>query len=255
MAPSKKRKQSNSSNLPLKDTKDSRVAQINSVERLKKSSFVAGTLSLGYVLQINDDSVLVSLPGGMTGVIEYFELSDPLQKAGKQAKKQAPLSQLISIHQPIRCYTLGEREKPFSKKLTLMLSSRASLVNRGVAMKHLMPGNIVYGAIASKEDHGYVISTGIGGITCFLPQKFAPKGEIYFVGQPITGIIDSTNESARTITIKIRDSQIASVLSFGSQLSLNSLVPGMLVSVIVEKILKVVFICVYAIDLMHRTYS
>ena len=49
-----------------------------------------------------------------------------------------------------------EQKATKSNKISLELSCRASLVNRGVSMKQLLPGFPILGCLTSKEDHGYV---------------------------------------------------------------------------------------------------
>lgn len=63
-----------------------------------------------------------------------------------------PASSLVSLHAPVLCYLIEKNEE--SRKL--VLSMRASLVNRGIAFKHLGPGFPICGCIASIEDHGLV---------------------------------------------------------------------------------------------------
>ena len=222
------------------------IEQTNVVDRLRKSSFVENTISLGYVLQVNEDSALISLPGGLTGMVEYAEISDYHYKVfattkpkEKKSSQLVPISDLLSINQPVRCFTLGQRQRANSKKQSLMLSLRSSLINRGVALKHLVAGFIVYGTVSSVEDHGFIIATGISGVTCFLSSKHISKGVNYSLGQPVECIVDSVNEEARTISVKARSSLVSNAITIGSQLTLTSIIPGMLVNAVVEKVLKV----------------
>ena len=106
-------------------------------------------------------------------------------------------------------------------------------------MKHLIPGFGVYGNVSSKEDHGYIISTGISGVTCFVSTKHISKDINYSIGRPIECVVDTVNEAARTVAVKATSSVVSTALTVGSNLTLTSIIPGMLVNVIVEKIFKV----------------
>lgn len=87
---------------------------------------------MGYVLQINADSALVSLPAGLTGIIEYSEICDSYHKTYLATKPKdrkslqfTPLDKLLSVHQPVRCYVLGLQERANSrKKKTTYISCR-----------------------------------------------------------------------------------------------------------------------------------
>jgi hypothetical protein len=60
--------------------------------------------------------------------------------------------------QMVRCYVLDQvskNEDSASAKKVIRLSMRASLINRGLSMKHISAGFPLYGCIQSKEDNGY----------------------------------------------------------------------------------------------------
>ncbi|RYY78080.1 hypothetical protein EON63_17990 [archaeon] len=48
-------------------------------------------------------------------------------------------------------------------------------VNRGLALKHLRPNMSLSASVVSKEDHGYIMSAGIMGVSFFLPQNEAVR--------------------------------------------------------------------------------
>lgn len=239
--------------------KDLAVDQIHAVERIKKATYVEGALAMGYILQINESNATVSLPGGLTGTVEYANISDSTLKvaavSGKrksgslEASKPVPIGDLLAIHQPIRCIVLGAVERANSRKTTISLSLCGSLINRGLALKHLIPGFPVYGCVASKEDHGYIIATGISGVTCFLPSKAIPNSMELRLSQPIECLIESINEAARTALVSARPTQTAAAITVGSKLTHNAIVPGMLVNAVVNKVLKV---CCLYFYIKHR---
>ena len=70
----------------------------------------------------------------------------------------------------MRCYVLEQTQKSDSNKRKIInLSLRASLINKGLALKHLSEGFPVYGCVVSQEDTGYVIEAGVSGVNFFLP--------------------------------------------------------------------------------------
>ena len=135
---------------------------------------------MGYVLQFSSHFAVISLPGGLTGVVHLEEVSDTLHQlcaaANTQRKSHSnagshglpALSDVLSLMQPVRCYVkevvissnqakTGADTGKRTKK-SLVLSLRSSLVNRGLALKHLSQGLPLSGCISSIEDHGYVVS-------------------------------------------------------------------------------------------------
>ena len=74
-----------------------------------------------------------------------------------------PIESLVSPKQLVRCYVLGASTQTGSKKdnyrKNIPLSMRQSLLHRGLAFKHFLPGFPIQGCVASKEDHGYVATS------------------------------------------------------------------------------------------------
>ena len=54
------------------------------IEPLTFKRIVPGCLVVGYVLSLSDMNAVVSIPGGLTGVLPYAEISDTLSKRIKQ---------------------------------------------------------------------------------------------------------------------------------------------------------------------------
>lgn len=134
--------------------------KLQKVDMMSFGKLTTGCVVLGYVLQIEEKHLLVSLPGGFTGIVPYQEVSDVIHdsvaNSANNSKSTTPsLGSLVKAHQAVRCFILGQAEKANSKKKTVTLSMRSSLINKGLAMKHFIPGFAISGCIASKEDHGY----------------------------------------------------------------------------------------------------
>ena len=75
-------------------------------------------------------------------------------------KKSLPrLHEVLVPMQPVRCFVTGIVIKQSAStselpKKVLSLSLRSSLVNRGLALKHMIEGFPLSGAVSSIEDHG-----------------------------------------------------------------------------------------------------
>ena len=64
------------------------------------------------------------------------------------------------------------------------------MINKGLSLSHLTKGCGVYGSVVSAEDHGYVVTLGLEGVTVFLPMANAPKAGLE-VGQPVEAVIQA----------------------------------------------------------------
>jgi hypothetical protein len=143
-----------------KATENNKTLKIDAITFNKLNT---GCLVIGYVLQVNYDRIVVSLPGSSTGMVAHHEISDVLYKMKMNSRGQVKLPDihtLISPMQMVRCYVLDQVSKDESSansKKIIRLSMRASLVNRGLSMKHLSVGFPLYGSVVSKEDHGYAM--------------------------------------------------------------------------------------------------
>lgn len=61
----------------------------------------------------------------------------------------------------------------------------------------------------------------------------------HFIGSPLDCLVDSVNESSRTVTLRAQRKSVAEALTRGNDLSFLALQPGMLVNAIVNKIASV----------------
>lgn len=209
-----------------------------------------GCCVLGYVLQITEKSVIVSLPGGLTGTVAKHEVSDIIykiaveeqeQRRAKNFKSNVPEpSSVLKLYQCVRCYVLEQTQKSDNNKRKIInLSLRASLINKGLALKHLSEGFPVYGCVVSQEDTGYVVEAGISGVNFFLPEKAMPTSfGTLAVGQPIEGVIAKLSEGARAATLRAHPKAVYEAMTSSSSLTFAALCPGMRVNVVVDKVVE-----------------
>eukprot|EP01036_Dinobryon_divergens_P026442 gene26442-35097_t len=221
---------------------------LSKIGQLKMSTFVEGSTALGFVLQITDSKLVISLPGGFTGIVQYKEISDTvyslLKEVGDDTDKLPPIESLVSPQQMVRCYILGTAtaKAGFRKdnhKKSIALSMRQSLLHRGLAFKHFLPGFPIQGCVSSKEDHGYLISVGVNGTNCFLPVNSVPStfGELT-IGRPIECVTTAVNEAARTASLRAHPKSVREATVRSTFLSFNGLVPGMMFNAIVDSIVE-----------------
>ncbi|CAM9794523.1 unnamed protein product, partial [Ectocarpus sp. 8 AP-2014] len=210
-----------------------------------------GTLAMGVVFKINEHDMVVSLPSSLTGVVRRQEVSDYFHQKAASAKNtgsnraggrgryfdeshtgEKPLTHLFHEGQVVRCAIISLAKE--AKGRHIELSLRASVVNKGLSLSQLTKGSGVYGSVASAEDHGYVVTLGLDGVTAFLPKKDGPKDGLE-PGQPVEATVKA---AARTVTLTADPSLVSSAVTQGTSFDLRSLKPGMLVDAIVDSVLS-----------------
>ena len=232
-------------------SKTSMTDKIVKIDGLNFTKYLPGTMALGYVLQIKNNQLIISLPGGVTGIVPNYEVSDVMNRlvldggdsSGKKRKKDtAPtLNSIITVMQPVRVYVVEIKDPKLDKtvklkKKTLILSMRQTLINRGLAFKHLVIGGQIYCCVKSREDHGYLLTNGMDGVNIFLPLK-GLKTE-YIPGQPLDCVIEDINDDSRIVTVKTNKKAVTNVTTLGSMIPFSCLSPGMLFDVLVERIIQ-----------------
>jgi polyribonucleotide nucleotidyltransferase len=66
------------------------------ISSITHAKYAVGTLALGYVLKINENLIVVSLPGGITGTITTSEICDYTHRI-TQSKTKQNVSYLLFI--------------------------------------------------------------------------------------------------------------------------------------------------------------
>lgn len=153
------------------------------IEPLVFGKYNIGCSALGYVLRLTNEKAIISLPGGSVGTVAFHEVSDVLyaqhlrdsQSRVSKSKQQTSIRKYLKIHQCVRVAVLQIEEMSDSKKKSMHLTMRSSVVNKYMQDKYLGEGIAISGCVTSKEDHGYVIGVGIPDAKCFLPFNSCPE--------------------------------------------------------------------------------
>lgn len=132
----------------------------------------------------------------------------------------------------------GEYDKE-SRRVELSLAPNA--VNEGIGLGDLSVGYTLSAAIASVEDHGYILDAGLEGLSSFLSFKETAKlpalhgasgGARLQVGQLVNVRITRLAENGRTFDCTVDPASVRdSVIS--TPPSINALLPGLLMNALV----------------------
>jgi hypothetical protein len=84
------------------------------------------------------------------------------------------------------------------------------------------------------------VSAGINGANFFLPTKALPTSKADLqVGQPVECVCQSVNDGAQSATLRGHPKAVYEALTRPGNLAFTSLIPGMLMNVVVDKVVEV----------------
>ncbi|UZJ51069.1 hypothetical protein CBS101457_000389 [Exobasidium rhododendri] len=239
------------------------------IEVLNYKRLATGTRMLCSVLAIHPLAVVLSMPNQLLGHVPITNISDIFTSrlegateesddesdeeesgsessrdaAGKRSKDVPELREIFEVGQWVVASVVsvqskqaktdrgregGEYEQE-SKKVELSLEP--SVVNDGIVTTDLSPGFLLPMTVKSKEDHGYLMETGVGSIGAFITFKDAQDKQLQ-IGQVVIASVLSVAENGRSLSASLKDTIIvSSLLSLAPTIS--GLLPGNLVRALV----------------------
>ncbi|ORZ06034.1 hypothetical protein BCR42DRAFT_427544 [Absidia repens] len=247
------------------DDTDKRVM----IEDLSFKKLTVGSIVLGCVTQINDLNILVALPNQLVGTLPITEISDVLTKQVEAAaaadedededmdnNTELPdLNTLFHIGQWVPCSITSVQGNDSGKK-RIELSLKPSIVNSAIAKVDIVSGLVIGASVESVEDHGYVMSMGVEGMTGFCRHADAKsfiekfnRGEELAVGQYVVCAVKDVAKNKRTVNLSFDRQSIGSARIESPYSKMNSITSGQRISGLVEyagaRGLKVKFMGLY----------
>ncbi|CAC5410793.1 RRP5 [Mytilus coruscus] len=222
------------------------------IQQLSIKMLSTDMLVLGCVKEVHDYEVILSLPGGLSGVVPITNISDAYHDQLKQLAGQCGTeddiedSGIHSLHEifkigtilPSKVVNIGKNTKG---KTAIKLTINPKAVNQEFEPSHIRDGLVLFSSIASQEDHGYVVDLGVKTVKAFLKNKDAERyiqlhndGYPLMVGQSIickveTGKdkLDMLSGESRTVTVTIDPNKLSSKEVGEKDIPFRSLIPGM----------------------------
>lgn len=240
------------------------------IEVLNYKRLTVGTRLLCSVLAVHPLAVVVSLPDQLLGHIpitnisetftqrlegmtdsddedgEEDDESDEEQERSTTKKSGVPeLRDLFSVGQWIHASVCalqapgthkhsrgregGEYEQE-SQRVELTLDP--TVINEGVSVTDLSVGFTLPLSVKSREDHGYLMNTGIEGVSGFIAFKDAGK-KVLEEGQVIQSLVSSIADNQRSFSATIINAPAAPSATISLPPSTSALLPGNLIQVLV----------------------
>ncbi|TPX57769.1 hypothetical protein PhCBS80983_g03584 [Powellomyces hirtus] len=244
-----------------------RTDETTYAEALSFKRLNIGMTMIGCIKEINDLDMAISLPDQLTGFVSITEISAfitaQVEKAAGDEEDSdeeeagiPDLREFFSIGQVVSCAvsalehdaapTAGEEAgKATSGRKRVALSLKPEAVNANLSAGELVEGLLVTASVTSEEDHGYVLSLGIDGLSGFLLKKNAKSyiteqngGRPLKVGQLVYGGILKLDEARRIVSVTLEPEFIRkTVVPSAHAIGFDALKAGAFVNVKVKTIL------------------
>lgn len=208
---------------------------------------------LGCIKSISQTSIEVALPGRMNGIVTVAAISQTyltlaqkyIENEGDDTKpnngnndddddEYQPLSNLFEIGQVV-CVKVIKIDTTKINKIHIELSMQPKDIQADFQHQTIHSNMLMCVAIAERQEHGFVLETGVSNLRGFLPETDTELkvGGVYFCR-----VKNVTNAAtASTATFELANNLKLRTVKFDEP-NVNHLLPGILVTFNVKKVLK-----------------
>ncbi|KAG9134768.1 hypothetical protein Leryth_001080 [Lithospermum erythrorhizon] len=198
----------------------------------------------GVISEVNEKDIVVSLPGGLRGLVRSPEAFDPIsdKEFGKLNLENISLSSVYHSGQLVSCIVLQvDDDKKEVGKRRIWLSLRLSLLHKSLTWDVIQEGMVLSAYVKSIEDHGYILHFGIHPFTGFMAKNNQTDNREtkLKIGQLVQGVVKSFDKTRKVVFLS-SDTEVVSkcVTRDLKGISIDLLVPGMMVNAVVRATLE-----------------
>ncbi|XP_022743667.1 rRNA biogenesis protein RRP5 isoform X2 [Durio zibethinus] len=196
----------------------------------------------GVVAEVNEKDLVISLPGGLRGLVRAADALDSVLSNEVESNEGNFLKNIFYTGQLVSCIVLQlDDDKRETGKRKIWLSLRLSLLHKGFTLDAVQEGMVLSGYIKSIEDHGYILHFGLSTFVGFLAKDGQAENRDIEVrtGQFVQGVIRRIDKTRKVVYLSSDPDTVSkSVTKDLKGISLDLLVPGMLVNASVRSILE-----------------
>ncbi|CAL5377847.1 unnamed protein product [Camellia sinensis] len=196
----------------------------------------------GVIAEVNEKDIVISLPGGLRGLVRASEAFDPISDNKVKDVETNFLSSIYHVGQLVSCIVLqlGDDKKEKGKR-KIWLSLRLALLHKTLTLDVIQEGMVITAYVKSIEDHGYILHFGLPSFTWFMSKNSqAESREIRVnIGQLLQGVVKSVDKT-RIVVYLSSDADMVSkcVTKELKGISIDLLIPGMMVNACVQSTLE-----------------
>ncbi|KAL4021140.1 hypothetical protein IC575_019931 [Cucumis melo] len=196
----------------------------------------------GVVAEVNKKDLVISLPGGLRGLVSAADAFDPILQNEIEDTEHDLLPVMFHVGQLVPCVVLQvDDDKKESGKRKIWLSLRLSILYKDFTLDLLQEGMVLTSYVKSIEDHGYILHFGLTSFTGFLPKtkQSDQSGNEVHVGQLLQCVVRSIDKTRKVVYFSSdQDIVSSSVAKDLKGISIDLLIPGMMVSARVQSTLE-----------------
>ncbi|WEJ95456.1 rRNA biogenesis protein rrp5 [Yamadazyma tenuis] len=237
------------------------------IENFNFKNLIPGTKVLGEISKISKLAITVSIGDNLFGHLPITSISEDITSrvekyaeheqqsddeiayenededkeilTGTLKTSSAEFPDLQTIFQIGQWINAQIIENSSKKGKKIELSIEPSVVNKELEDDDLITGNLIQGAVISKEDHGIILDIGKPGLTGFISNKDLKDSKYnvdeFQVGQVLLSSISS--KSARNLSLKPLEKHSKSS-TISTITSVDAIQPGVMVDALVTDVTK-----------------
>ncbi|KAF8085254.1 hypothetical protein N665_0674s0019 [Sinapis alba] len=208
------------------------------VNKITIKNISPGMKLLGVVTEVNQKDIVISLPGGLRGLVRASEALDFIDSVTEDDETEL-LRDIFSVGQLVPCIVLQlDDDKKEAGKRKIWLSLRLSLLHKGFSLDSFQLGMVVTANVKSVEDHGYILHFGMPSITGFIKKSNDGNQELK-TGQLIQGVVTNIDKERKIVRLSSDPDLVAKCVTKDlSGMSFDLLIPGMMVNSRVQSVLE-----------------
>ncbi|CAL5439115.1 unnamed protein product [Camellia sinensis] len=196
----------------------------------------------GVIAEVNEKDIVISLPGGLRGLVRASEAFDPISDNKVKDVETNFLSSIYHVGQLVSCIVLqlGDDKKEKGKR-KIWLSLRLALLHKTLTLDVIQEGMVITAYVKSIEDHDYILHFGLPSFTGFMSKNSqAESREIRVnIGQLLQGVVKSVNKTRKVVYLSSDADMVSKCVTKELKgISIDLLIPGMMVNACVQSTLE-----------------
>lgn len=198
----------------------------------------------GVISEVNEKDIVISLPGGLRGLVRASEAFDPFSDNKMKDVDCNSLSSMYYVGQLVACIVLqldDHDDKKEKGKPKIWLSLRLSLLHKCLSLDVIQEGMVLTSYVKSIEDHGYILHFGSPSFSGFMPNSSQAESRAISIrtGHLLQGVVKSIDKTRKVVYLTSDPDTVSKCVTKELKgISIDLLIPGMMVNARVQSTLE-----------------
>ncbi|KAL5741947.1 hypothetical protein ACOSP7_028679 [Xanthoceras sorbifolium] len=210
--------------------------------KITLKNIMPGMKLWGVVSEVNEKDLVINLPGGLRGLARATDVLDPVLDNVIEDSDCNLLPTIFHVGQLVPCIVLQlDDDKKENGKRKIWLSLRLSLLHKGFTLDAVQEGMVLTAYVKSIEDHGYILHFGLSSFMGFSPKNSQAENKEIEVrpGQLLQGVVRSIDRTRKVVYLSSDTDTVSKCVTKDLKgISIDLLIPGMMVNARVQSILE-----------------